>query len=538
MLPMRSHSTDTDPSGTLSEGGTLRRRDFLRGSLAAGAGFAAGAAGLGGARAFAFVPDRPVITHGVQSGDVGARSAVVWARADRPSLMLVEVSTTPSFRRSSIVEGPVLTPDSDFTGRVRLRGLRPGQEVFYRVSLEDLDNPFVSSRPVDGSLRTASRRHGQDVSFVWGGDVAGQGYGINPDFGGYRIFRAMEAVEPDFFLCSGDLIYADGPIHETVALPDGRVWRNLTTEAKSKVADTLAEFRGQYAYNLIDENLRRFASRVPQINQWDDHEVLNNWYPGEILPESDPQAEKRVDVLAARAKQAFFEWVPITPGAERAQRIYRKLERGPLLDVFILDMRTYKDPNDDNRYADPARGLLGAEQREWLKRELVASRATWKVIANDLPLGLLVPDGPGIWEGVAQGDPGPPLGRELEFAEVLTHAHRNGVTGIVMLTADVHYAAAHHYSPDRAPGQEFTPFWEFVAGPLNAGGFGPNELDATFGPEAVFVAPPPRVLASPLEGSQFFGEVKIDGGSERMTVNLRDVDGRLLHREELDPEGP
>jgi alkaline phosphatase D len=316
------------------------------------------------------------------------------------------------------------------------------------------------------------------------------------------------------------------------------VWRNLTTPEKSKVADTLAEFRGQYAYNLLDENLRRFNARVPQINQWDDHEVTNNWYPGEVLPESDPHTEKRVDVLAERARQAFFEWLPITPGADGAGRIHRKIEYGPLLDVFVLDMRTYKDPNDGNRYADPARGLLGAEQREWLKRELVASRATWKVIANDLPLGLLVPDGPQAWEAVAQGDPGPPLGRELELADVLTHAHRNGVRGIVAVTGDVHYAAAHRYDPARAAVPDFTPFWEFVAGPLNAGGFGPNALDATFGPEAVFVAAPPRVNASPLEGSQFFGEVRIDGASEVMTVTLRDIDGRVLHAVELDAEQP
>ena len=42
--------------------------------------------------------DRPQITHGVQSGDVGADGGVVWARADRPSQMMVEVSTTESFR--------------------------------------------------------------------------------------------------------------------------------------------------------------------------------------------------------------------------------------------------------------------------------------------------------------------------------------------------------------------------------------------------------------------------------------------------------
>lgn len=514
----------------------LRRRDFLRGSLIMGGGLAATAAGWRSGRAFGALPDRPALTHGVQSGDVGAQSAVVWARGDRPSRMLVEVSPTSSFRTSSTIEGPVLLPGSDLTGKVRLRGLRPGREVFYRVQLEDLDNPLVVSEPVDGFLRTASRRHGQDISFVWGGDIAGQGYGINPEFGGYRIFRAMEALEPDFFLCSGDTVYADGPIPEAVTLPDGRVWRNLTTPEKSKVAETLAEFRGQYAYNLTDENLGRFAARVPQINQWDDHEVLNNWYPGEVLPATDPHAEKQVDVLAARAKQAFFEWLPITPGAEGIGRVYRKIERGPHLDIFMLDMRTYKDPNDANRYADPARGLLGSEQREWLKRELVASRATWKVIANDLPLGLLVADGPDQWEAVAQGAGGPPLGRELEFADVLTHAHRNGVSGIVALTADVHYTAAHRYDPARASVQDFTPFWEFVSGPLNAGGFGPNQLDSTFGPEAVFVAAPPRANASPLENSQFFGEVRIDGASEQMTVRLRDIDGRVLYKVVLDPE--
>src|SRR3954463_3004258 len=82
--------------------------------------------------------------------------------------------------------------------------------------------------------------------------------------------------------------------------------------------------------------------------------------------------------------------------------------------------------------------------RAWLIRGLLESRATWKVIAADLPLGLVVPDGPTAQEGVAQGDPGAPLGREPEFAEVLRAAHRAGVKGIVFLTADVHYTAAHH----------------------------------------------------------------------------------------------
>ena len=42
--------------------------------------------------------DRPVVSHGVQSGDISNNSGVVWARADRPARMLVEWSTTESFK--------------------------------------------------------------------------------------------------------------------------------------------------------------------------------------------------------------------------------------------------------------------------------------------------------------------------------------------------------------------------------------------------------------------------------------------------------
>ncbi|GAA4262621.1 hypothetical protein GCM10022255_100010 [Dactylosporangium darangshiense] len=283
--------------------------------------------------------------------------------------------------------------------------------------------------------------------------------------------------------------------------------------------------------HLLPDNLKRFLAEVPQLNQWDDHEVLNNWYPGEILDDAR-YTERRVDVLAARAGQAFFEWTPLSAGP-----VYRKHSYGPLLDIFKLDMRTYKDANDGDTYADPKRGLLGAQQRAWLIRGLLESKATWKVIANDLPLGLVVPDGPAAQEGVAQGDPGAPLGRELDFAEVLRTAHRHGVTGIVFLTADVHYTAAHHYDPSRAAVQDFTPFWEFVSGPANADAFGPNALDATFGPEAVFVHAPPAANTSPMGGHQHFGEVEIDPHSRAMTVRLRDLTGAVLYSTTLHTAG-
>ena len=119
---------------------------------------------------------------------------------------------------------------------------------------------------------------GKVIFEVHSGDTVGQGYGINPDVGGMTIYEAMRRMQPDFFVHSGDTIYADNPLLPEKKLPDGKVWKNIVTEAKSKVAETLDEYRGNYRYNLLDENLRRFNAEVPTLAQWDDHEVLDNWY--------------------------------------------------------------------------------------------------------------------------------------------------------------------------------------------------------------------------------------------------------------------
>jgi len=80
---------------TTCAGASLTRRRFLM--TAASAGAAAVAAGIA-KPSISRVADRPVITHGIQSGDVSPDSAVVWARADRPSRMLVEIATSDSFK--------------------------------------------------------------------------------------------------------------------------------------------------------------------------------------------------------------------------------------------------------------------------------------------------------------------------------------------------------------------------------------------------------------------------------------------------------
>ncbi|HYO80437.1 MAG TPA: PhoD-like phosphatase N-terminal domain-containing protein, partial [Bryobacteraceae bacterium] len=133
---------------------------------------------------------RPIITHGLQSGDVSTGSGVVWARVDRPSRVFFDVATSDSFRnihQSVFVDA---LPESDFTAKTLIEGLPSGQDVFYRVRTQDLSDVNGTGEPMIGHFRTAPADR-RDVSFVWSGDTAGQGWGIDESRGGMRIYETM-----------------------------------------------------------------------------------------------------------------------------------------------------------------------------------------------------------------------------------------------------------------------------------------------------------------------------------------------------------
>ncbi len=487
--------------------------------------------------------DRPAVTHGVQAGDIDMSSGMIWARSDRPARMQVDVATTESFKDAMRLSPIDAGPDSDFTVKRLLVDLPPDQTIFYRVRFASLAHGSVRGAPVVGRFRTAPSGR-RAVRFVWSGDTAGQGWGINPEDGGMKTYATMAGHDPDFFIHSGDTIYADGPIRKEVKLAGGGVWKNVVAEGVGKVAESLDEYRGRWKYNLLDANLRDFNGVVPTHFQWDDHDVIDNWSPAKDLRQDDRYREKSIAVLVERAARAFHEMTPIHYFPEEPGRIYRKIAYGPLLDVFFLDLRSYRGPNGPSLETTltPQSRIIGETQMLWLRRELALSKATWKVIACDMPIGVIVWDD---WkerrgaEAIANGDHGTAKGRELEIAELLRFIKVSNIRNVVWLTADVHYTAAHHYTPDKAQFQDFAPFWEFVSGPLHAGTFGPNDLDKTFGPELKFIKAPGKEQGQnlpPSAGLQFFGLVDIDGGTEQMTVRLMDRDDRELYKVTLDPE--
>jgi hypothetical protein len=146
-----------------------------------------------------------------------------------------------------------------------------------------------------------------------------------------------------------------------------------------------------------------------------------------------------------------------------------------------------------------------------------ASSATWKVVVSSVPLSLA--------KGWPFGDSWAPrsvLGYRTGFAHerdaILTTLHGAGVGNLVVLTADVHFAAAMVHAP--AAGLEL---WELVAGPLAASLKEPYAPAPGLGSRTLFGH----------GGEPTFGELEVR--ADALQVRLFGSDGRLLWSHRLRP---
>ena len=340
---------------------TLGRRSFLASTAALGlTGVTTRATA-----APALLHRRLTLPSGVQSGDVTTSSAVLWARSDGPGRLVAEIS---SGHRSWHRTGRIAGADVRLHGEARPDGPRTGSRL--------------PGRPlVRGPGRTARRDRARTLLDRLHAPVGDQlrvdrrhlrtGLGHQPRPRRTVGYRAMHETRPDFFLHSGDTIYADGPIAERVVEPDGQVWRNLVTEEVSKVAETLTEFRGRHRTRRSTHNVRAMNAEVPG------HRPVGRPRDAQqLVPRAGPRRRSVHRAARRRARrprpQAWQENMPIadprsaaptTPGSRPPASTARS-SSGAHLDVFCLDMRTYKDPNtaglepDEHPHPRPGAGRL------------------------------------------------------------------------------------------------------------------------------------------------------------------------------------
>ena len=408
----------------------LSRREVVAAGLAA-----AGAASLGrDPRAVAWAARRSAVPlaaegafeQGVAAGQPNLRGITLWTRVEgleRSSRLDLEIARDPGF--ANVVERREVRAAAirDFAvkERVLTRRLSPGEQYFYRFATR------TSSSPV-GRFRTARPADSREPVRI--GFFSCQKWPV----GFYTAHAGLAQEDLDLVICLGDYVYEGRQGEQPIAERQDRTGANGDAEVQ-----TLDEFRAKYQLYKSDPDLQAMHAAHAFQPIWDDHEAEND-YAGETEG-TGTRGERRVPFEERKRAGylSFFEFHPIERVRSERNRIYRKLSLGANADLFMLDERQYRSPllcdsaspcpeaNDA-----PQQTLLGAAQLQWLKSGLSRSRATWKLLGNQvMMMGLDLP--PGITFNADQWD-----GYATERRDLIQHIRANGIGDVSVLTGDIH----------------------------------------------------------------------------------------------------
>lgn len=447
----------------------LKRRDFIRQSTVfAGASTIFPFAGWSKNETLTFAGNP--FTLGIASGDPWPDGVVLWTRlAPDPlhgggmpnQVVPVKWEVAADERMQKVVaRGTVVArPETGHSVHVEVRGLQPSRWYWYRFTLD------AGSSPV-GRTRTAPALNASNdrLNFAF---VSCQQY----EFGYFTAYRHLAQDDLDLVLHLGDYIYEYG-------VAENRPRKHNGPEIK-----TVEDYRNRYALYKSDPLLQQAHAQYPWAVIWDDHEVDNN-YAG-LTPE-DKQTPEEFARRRAIAYQVYYENMPLRRSVlQRGNnvRIYRQLPYGKLANFTMLDTRQYRSdqPCDDGakqacpESLEPNRTMLGAEQEQWLKRSLSASKARWNVIAQQVMIGAVdIAPGPDKffpmdqWNGYAA-----PRQRLLEFIRDRKPANP------IVLTGDIHSNWVNDLKPEFYREDSPVVATEFVGTSITSGGDGSDVRPTT-----------------------------------------------------------
>ncbi|RKT88707.1 alkaline phosphatase D [Saccharopolyspora antimicrobica] len=371
----------TENSGT-SGANPSRRQVLLAGTAALGAA-ALTTAGLGSTAASALPGAggqiRSPFTLGVASGDPLPHGVVLWTRLamepladnglggmpDRVVPVQWQVAEDEGFRKIVAQGTAQARPESAHSVHVELFNLNPATEYYYRFRAGNELSPV-------GRTRTAPRFGAQldKFSFAF---ASCQNYPV----GHFSAYSHMVQEDLDLVAFLGDYIYEGGA--------KGSIGR---PHAPARETFDLADYRTRHAQYKTDPDLQAAHAAFPWVVVFDDHEVENNWAADRSQPDDEPDQDPAVfRKRRTEAFQAYYENMPLreTQHAWGANmRLYRRLTFGNLVDFHLLDTRQYRDFQDQDKRLDAERTILGAEQRNWLLRNLGGQTARWNVLAQQV----------------------------------------------------------------------------------------------------------------------------------------------------------
>ena len=422
----------------------MNRRNFLWGASALAALAALPRRALAAALGY------PRLLQGPMIGATTPDGFTVWSRASGAFGVVIEYASDRDFSDARTTAAVQAGPEDDYVTRIRVSGLKPDTRYYYRVRTDgENDN---RNRPLPFHVQTAPAGL-RPLRIAFGSCARVQLDDRQP------VFDAIAAMEPDLFLWLGDNIYAD--------------------------SDAEVAFTDMYARQRSVGSLQPLLQSVPQLAIWDDHDFGYNDSDG-------------ANPAKAMTLKLFRRWwanpaagLPDTPG------VFFRHGFGPV-DIFMLDGRYHRD--SPSAPDGPAKTMLGAAQKAWLKRELKASRATFKLLVS----------GTG-WSCAERGGDSWAMYLD-ERDELLNFIRDNRITGCLGISGDVHMGEANCVPWSEKGGYDF---YDLVS----------SGLAQTLSPKFVDQRPEVR-LRAPWVGSANFGVLDFAFAPEpQVTLSVRNVLG-------------
>lgn len=299
---------------------------------------------------------------------------------------------------------------SDFIHQFALDGLKQGTNHYYESETSSVDGKPHSTFRGEFVTAPAASTPG-NFSFCV---MTCQGY---PDRGhpdGHSIYPAMLAMKPAFACLTGDLVYYDNDMPRATS-PE------------------LARYHWQRMFSL--PRLIEFNRHIGTYWLKDDHDTLNNdSWPGATMGE----------LTFAEGQRIFHQQAPMTSGPS-----YRTFRWGRDLQIWLTEGRDFRSPN--NTPDGPEKTIWGKEQKEWFKRTVSESDATWKILISPTPL--VGPDRGG------KNDNHSNSGFRHEGDELRTWLKQNAPEHFFVICGDRHWQY-HSVHPD-------TGLHEFCPGPAS-----------------------------------------------------------------------
>ncbi len=359
--------------------------------------------------------------HGVASGDPLFDRVIIWTRVTPENN---EDSIKVNWRMSKDTSFNVLSNSgvvyalktNDYTIKIDAVNLEPSTFYYYEFLAYD-------RKSLIGRTKTTPK---EDVSQLRFATVSCSNYPV----GYFNVYnKIFERNDIDAVIHLGDYIYEYG---NTL----GRI-RSFVTENDFEIIE-LADYRLRHSIYKLDGDSRKMLQQYPLIATWDDHESANDsWKEG--AENHDPRTEGPWTERKNNSLKAYYEWMPLRrPDVNDFNRIWRKISYGNLADIFVLDTRLYDRDSIDFESKDVVdRVMLGEKQMKWLEDSLKNSKATWKILAQQVmmaPLVIPILDitlNPDQWDGYTAE-------RQRLFDIILN----NNIENVVVLTGDIHTAWA------------------------------------------------------------------------------------------------